>query len=110
MKRGAVAEIDLSAISQNIKSIAKLVPSSTIIPVIKADAYGHGSVEVAKRLVEEKITFLSVAFSEEAKELRESGINLPIIVFFDPDPDDVIKYNLIPVISDKRSAIELSKA
>lgn len=109
MKRGAFVEIDLSAISHNLRVIGRLVQGSSIIPVIKADAYGHGSVEVAKRLQKDKVQFLSVAFTDEARIIREAEINLPIMVFFDPDPDDVIKYNLIPVISDKKSAIKLSE-
>lgn len=109
MKRGAVAEIDLSAISHNLKVIGKLVQGCSIIPVIKADAYGHGSVKVAERLLKDKVQFLSVAFTDEARLIREAGIKLPILVFFDPDPDDVIKYNLIPVISDKKSALRLSE-
>ncbi len=109
MYRGSLAEIDLTAISYNLKIIKGMSKSSAIMAVVKADAYGHGSVNVAKRLVQDKVDFLSVAFSEEAKELRQAGIDSPIIVLFDPDPVDIITYNLIPVIIDKKSAISLSK-
>lgn len=109
MNRGAVAEINLSAISHNLKSVKERAQNKAIIGVVKADAYGHGSVEVARRLVQDGVDFLSVAFCEEAKELRYAGINIPIIVLFDPDPEDILKYNLIPVIIDKRAAQLLSK-
>lgn len=109
MNRGAVAEINLPAISHNLKSVKEMAQNKAIIGVVKADAYGHGSVEVARRLVQDGVDFLSVAFCEEAKQLRDAGINTPIIVLFDPYPEDILKYNLIPVIIDKRAARLLSK-
>ncbi len=109
MHRGAVAEIDLAAISGNLRAIKERTQNKNVVAVVKADAYGHGSIEVARRLVKAGADFLSVAFCEEAKELRHSGINTPIIVLFDPDPEYVINYNLIPVVSDKKAALLLSK-
>jgi alanine racemase len=109
MNRGAVAEIDLGAISNNLKVIKSLSKNSPVIAVVKADAYGHGSIEISRRLVNEGVEYLAVAFTAEARELRDSGINIPIIVLFDPDIEDVFKYNLIPVISDKKTAAALSK-
>ncbi len=109
MNRGAVAEIDLSAISHNLNVVKKMAKNATIIAAVKADAYGHGSVEVSRRLVREGADSLCVAFSEEAKEIRNANIYTPIIVLFDSDPDDIFKYNLIPVIHDKKAALRLSK-
>ncbi len=109
MNRGAIAEIDLSAISYNLKSVKERAKNTAIIAVVKADAYGHGSVEAAKRLFKDGVDYLSVAFSEEAKELRHAGIDAPIIVLFDPDPKDILEYNLIPIIIDRKAAIRLSK-
>lgn len=107
--RGAIAEIDLSAISNNLKVIKKLSNNKPVIAVVKADAYGHGAVEISRRLVREGVEYLAVAFTEEAKELRNAGIGSPILVLFDPYTKDIFKYNLIPVISDKKTAIALSK-
>lgn len=109
MNRGAIAEIDLSSIANNLRVVKDRVKNTSIIAAVKADAYGHGSIEVSKRLIKEGVQFLSVAFTEEAKEIRNAGIDSPIIVLFDSDPDDILKYNLIPVIPDKRAAISLSK-
>ncbi len=109
MHRGPVAEINLDAISHNIHLIREIPSVKHIIAVVKADAYGHGAVEVSKRLVRDGVDYLAVAFTEEAKELRDSGISSPIIVLFDPDINDIFQYNLIPVISDKKTAIYLSK-
>lgn len=108
MQRGPVAEINLGAVSHNLRLIKGISSNSTVIAVVKADAYGHGAVEVSKRLVRDGVDCLAVAFTEEAKELRDSGINAPIIVLFDSDPKDVLDYNLIPVISSKKAAIALS--
>lgn len=109
MYRGAVAEIDLAAIAGNFRAIKELTGNKQIIAVVKADAYGHGSTEVSARLVDAGVDFLSVAFCEEAKELRHAGIKKPIIVLFDPSPKDVFDYDLIPVISSKNSALSLSR-
>ncbi|MCX8031554.1 MAG: alanine racemase [Thermodesulfovibrionales bacterium] len=109
MHRGTIAEINLQAISENLKTVKKIAKNSKIIGVVKADAYGHGSVEVAHRLTQDGVDYLSVAFSEEAIKLREAGIKIPIIILFDPDPKDIIYYNLTPVIIDQKSAINLSK-
>ncbi|MCI0469733.1 MAG: alanine racemase, partial [Nitrospirae bacterium] len=79
------------------------------IAVVKADAYGHGIVEISKRLVYEGAECLAVAFSGEAVELREAGIKSPILVLFDTDMDDVFKYDLTPVVSDRKTALLLSK-
>ncbi len=108
MQRGAIAEIDLAAIAGNFREIKKITNNKKVIAVVKADAYGHGSEAVAKRLVESGADFLSVAFCDEAKALRLAGIKAPIIVLFDPDPKDVLDYNLIPVVSDKKVALSLS--
>ena len=83
MHRGPVAEISLSAIAHNLRTVQRIVKNRPVIAVVKADAYGHGAVEVSKRLLKEGISYLAVAYISEARELRDSGINLPIIVLFD---------------------------
>lgn len=108
MDRGITAEISLEALSQNLSAIRKLAGSRAVIAVVKADAYGHGAVEVSRRLEREGVEYLATAFTSEARELREAGINSPIIVFFDPDPGDIFRYDLIPVISDNKTASHLS--
>lgn len=107
------AEIDLSALNQNlskIKSILKSAGSSycKIIAVIKADAYGHGAVEIARSLEAQNVDFFGVAFFEEAVALREAGIKSRIIVFFDREVEGVFKYSITPVIFDFKQAKTLS--
>ncbi len=109
MTRGPVAEVDLSAIAHNLHTIRKIVKDRPVIAVVKADAYGHGAIEVSKRLLEEGISYFAVAFTGEAKELRNAGINVPIIVLFDrAEIKDFFDFQLIPVISNTETALSLS--
>ena len=110
MNRGPVSEIDLDALKHNLKIIRRIGDGRTVIAVVKADAYGHGSVEISRKLLSEGISNLAVAFTEEAKILREAGINAKILVLFDSsDIADFFAYNLIPVIYDTGTASALSK-
>lgn len=110
MLRGPVAEITLSAIGQNLQAIRKIVRNLPVIAVVKADAYGHGAVEVSKRLLKEGISYLAVAYINEAVELRDAGITIPIIVLFDTeDVKSIFDFNLMPVICDMDNALSLSK-
>lgn len=105
MHRGPIAEIDLSSLQHNLQIIRSNTGTSAIIGVVKADAYGHGAVEVARRLVAAGIEDLAVAYCDEAKLLREAGITVPILVFIDQDhPDEYFQYNLVPVLRDERIA------
>lgn len=73
--------IDLKAIEYNILEIRKRLPKTTdIMAVVKANAYGHGSLQVAKKALQSGATSLAVAFLEEALDLRQSGITAPILV------------------------------
>jgi alanine racemase len=109
MHRGVIAEIDLGAVAANLRTVRSLSGSSAVIAVVKADAYGHGAIEVSRTLVQAGADSLAVAFTEEARNLREAGIKAPIIVLFDPDIDDVLKYNLVPVLSEMKSAHSVAR-
>ena len=110
MRRGAVAEIDLGAVSRNFRAVKRTVGNRPVIAVVKADAYGHGSVEVSKRLVADGVEYLAVAFTAEAIALREAGISCPVIVLFDKyDAHEYFEYRLIPVVHDLPSAKRFSK-
>ena len=109
MERGLVAEIDLQAVSHNFRVIRQITGSRPVIAVVKADAYGHGAGRVSKRLVSDGAEYLAVAFMNEARELREAGIDAPIIVLFDPDVCEAFKYNLTPAIGTMKAAIDLSR-
>jgi alanine racemase len=80
-QRGTYAEIDLSAFARNIDSIVARLPQGTrLVALLKANAYGHGAVELARRCAPEKVAMIGVALLEEALELRRAGIDLPILV------------------------------
>lgn len=74
------AEIDLNNLEHNMKEIAKLCKGKEIIAVLKADAYGHGALDVATTLIKGGATKLGVAVITEALELRDSGIDTPIVI------------------------------
>lgn len=75
------AEVDLLAIKHNIKEVRKLVGNKTIImPIVKANAYGHGDIEISKVCLESGAERLAVATLEEAVHLRREGIKCPILV------------------------------
>ena len=81
MARPTVAEINLSALRHNYRIIRSLLPLSTgIFAVVKANAYGHGAVEVSRALAEEGARMFGVATVEEGVELRQAGILAPVVV------------------------------
>lgn len=109
MNRGAVAEIDLSAIAHNFRIVKRIAKDRSVIAVVKADAYGHGSIEVSKRLIKEGVFYLAVAYTSEAIKLREASITAPIIVLFDNiDIGEFFNFNLIPVIHEINTASVIS--
>lgn len=74
------AEINLDNIKFNLENVRKLLNEDTkVCGVVKANAYGHGAVEIAKLLQKENVDYLAVARLEEAIELRENNITLPIL-------------------------------
>ena len=76
------AEIDLAAFDRNVDAInAQLPAGSRLIAVLKANAYGHGAIELARRCTPDRVAMIATALLEEAIELREAGITLPLLVF-----------------------------
>ena len=76
------AEVDLSAIAGNVRELCRMVkPAARLMVAVKANAYGHGSVEVARTALAHGADWLGVARFEEAVELREAGIAAPILIF-----------------------------
>ena len=73
-------EINLDALECNFDAVRDALPENTkILAVVKANAYGHGAIGVAKFL-EEKADYLAVAAPDEALELRKNGVNCPILI------------------------------
>ncbi len=95
-------EISLAKLRRNYGRIRALAGARRVMAVIKADAYGHGAVPVAKALAACGVDWFGVATVEEALELREAGITLPILLLgglYMSDPAHLIQYNLTPSVS-----------
>lgn len=105
------AEINLSALRHNLQRI-KGYTNSEIMPIVKADAYGHGAVQIVRTLKEEGIQRFGVAFLEEALELRGHFPDL-IIMVIGPTlleySDVLVKEEIIPEIFEVNQAIALSE-
>ena len=109
-----VAEVNLDALKYNYKQIRGHVPHEVeIMAIVKADAYGHGAVEVSKLLQEEGVNRFAVAIVKEGEELRKQGITSPILVLgYTPRADiraliennltqTVFSYEMAKVLSDE---------
>ena len=106
-------EVNLDNLAHNMKNIRAKAKSKELFGVVKADAYGHGAIDVAPVLLENGATRLSVAVLSEGVELRKSGIKCPInILGVTPETlfDDVIAYDLEPVVFNYDYAHKLSMA
>ncbi len=110
----AWAEIDLDAIGHNTREIKRCLSENTkLMGVIKADAYGHGAVEVAAELLRNGADQLAVAFADEAVELRRHGFDVPILILGNSTEGDIevlLEYDIMPAVSDYDFAEKLSKA
>ena len=107
------ATVDLSAISHNLSRLKNyLKPETRMLTAIKANAYGHGAVEVAKHIEKFGVTWLGVATREEALELRNAGVNADILIFI-PVYDglnELVDADVVLTIVDERSLRAAAKA
>ena len=100
------AEIDLGAIEHNYRVICEAA-KAPVLCVVKADCYGHGAVPVANRLQSMGAPYFAVATVPEAVELRENGIEKPIIIlgYIDAaDMDTVAEYGITAPVYDEETA------
>ncbi len=106
-------EIDLDSFRRNWAEINRLVgPGIRILQVVKADAYGHGAIEISRAAVKNGVYALGVANADEGVQLRVGGIEAPIIILSpstSAEIDEIIKYHLIPSISDIHFAQSLNE-
>jgi hypothetical protein len=78
MSDRVIATVDLAAIRHNLQQVRRFAPGSKVMAAVKADAYGHGAVPVARTLEAAGVDALAVACIEEALELREAHVRAPI--------------------------------
>lgn len=103
MEHRTYLKIDLNRLEHNFNSVRNKLPSNVkVLGVIKANAYGHGAVEIG-RFLDDKCDFFGVACIEEAIELKRSGIKTPILILgrvFPFDIEAAVKYDIrIPIFS-----------
>jgi alanine racemase len=111
--RPAWVEVDLDAVRHNTSLLASRAAPAAVMAIVKADGYGHGSVAVALATLEAGATWLGVALVEEGIELREAGIDAPILLLSEPPAtasDAVVGAGLTPVVHSRRFADALAKA
>ncbi len=106
------AEIALDRLIMNYRLVKRQAHRSKIMAAIKADAYGHGAVEIAEMLSAEGVDFYGVASVEEGIELRQAGITTDILVLSPilyNQIDEIIEHNLMPTISELAFYRELNQ-
>jgi len=98
------AEINLKQLQENFRLVKKHVgPERKILAVVKADAYGHGAVPVARALEEAGVDYLGVAAVNEGVELRQAGVRRPILVltgFFPGEEKELLEFDLTPGVTE----------
>ncbi|KEK25021.1 alanine racemase [Bacillus gaemokensis] len=115
--RDTIVEVNLDTVKHNVREFKKRVNDENIIMMaaVKANGYGHGSVEVAKAAIEAGINQLAVAFVDEGIELREAGVTVPILVLgYTPveAAEDAIRYDIMMTvyrIEDLKGINEIAK-
>lgn len=110
--RPAWAQIDLGALAHNYNEIKKqLQPGVKLCAVVKANAYGHGAVPVARTAVAAGAAYLAVATLSEGIELRQAGFTEPVLLLglvLPEDARDVVRYGITQTVCDRELAQALS--
>ncbi|MEI6437082.1 MAG: alanine racemase, partial [Bacteroidota bacterium] len=106
-------EVDLDNFISNLHEIKRLIgPQVDFMQIVKADAYGHGAIEISNAALKNGARMLGVANADEGVQLRISGIDAPIIILGPStaaEIDEIIKYKLTPSVSDIFFAMQLQK-
>ena len=107
------AEIDLDALAYNYEVLrARMGPRARFLGVVKADAYGHGAVEVSRTLETIGAEYLAVSSLDEAAELRQGGIHLPILQLGITPADQIppaLSCHVTQTVWSERAAEEFSR-
>jgi len=110
--RPTTAEVDLAALRSNARLLKGIAGRAAVWAVIKADAYGHGAVAVARALGQE-VDGLAVSLVEEGIELRAAGVKSPILVlgaYYGRHHDDVVAQRLTPVVANREDLVRFADA
>jgi len=108
------AEIDLKAIAHNIRELRRITnPKARFMAVVKANAYGHGMVEVARQSLENGTEVLGVTNIEEGTQIRKAGINAPVLILSYAPPEqskEIIEFDLTQTVYSYETSRALSEA
>ena len=107
------AEVDLDALAHNYHVLRGLAPEAKFLGLVKADAYGHGAVPVAKKLETLGADMLAVACLAEAIELRQAGIAIPVLCLGQTPPElapELLAYGVTQTVGDLETGKALSAA
>ncbi|OGU14647.1 MAG: alanine racemase [Ignavibacteria bacterium GWB2_35_12] len=110
--RSTIAVINKSNLKHNLNRIREIAPNSKVMAIVKANAYGHGIVEISKFLEEFGVDYLGVAFADEGIIIREAGVKVPIVVLVPTFPEEAKKfvdYDLQASVSTYEFVKELSE-
>jgi len=100
-QRPTVAEIDLRALRSNFRALRAVASHGELMVVVKADAYGHGAVTVARTLIDEGCRHFGVATLDEARELRDAGVRTRVYLqagFFAEQTAEIVALDLTPFV------------
>lgn len=108
------AEIDLCALEHNYVTLRAMLPQGCkLLCPVKADAYGHGAVPIARTLERLGADYLAVACLDEGVELRKGGVKVPILILGHTDPawaSELLEYGLTQTVFEPETAKALSQA
>lgn len=106
------AEIDLNAIAHNVRELRRITnPKASLMIAVKANAYGHGIIEIARQALQSGADTLGVARISEGVQLRKAGINAPVLIFGYTPPSEAAKlheFDLIQTVFSYETAKALS--
>ena len=106
------AEIDLDALAHNYTTLRRLTAGAKFLGVVKADAYGHGAIQVSRVLQESGADYLAVSSIDEAMELRDNAIDMPILILGHTPKEQVgklIDYHITQAVTCQAKALEYSR-
>ena len=113
-KQRTWAQVSLNALEHNYRALRAMLPQGCrFLGVVKANAYGHGAVPVAKKLTELGAEMLAVACLQEAIELRRAGIDIPVLVFGVTPvemAEQVVEYDITQTVFEPELVQALSRA
>jgi alanine racemase len=110
--RSVWSEIDLDALRANVRALCSHAAPAELLAVVKANGYGHGAVPVARAALTAGASWLGVARVEEGVQLREAGIEAPVMILSEPSPAavaEVVAHDITPVVYTEAGIDALAK-